>query len=98
MLVTTVFQTNAIFSFSNVAFLQDLAGAQFVAAVDDGDFGGKAGEEEPLFQGAVAAADHDDFFAAEEEAIAGAAIADAAAGQFLFAGDAQLAWEWRRWR
>ena len=73
------------------AFLQDLAGAQAVAAVDQRYFAGETGEEERFFDRAVAAANHHHLTAAEEKAVAGGAVAHAAAGQFLLAGHIQLA-------
>jgi hypothetical protein len=55
------------------------------------DLGGKAGEEERLFHGRVAAAHHGNLLAAEEEAVAGGATGDAVADQRLFARQAQPA-------
>lgn len=53
--------------------LQDLLGAELVAAVDDRDLGREVGQEQRLFDGRVAAADHDHVLAAIEEAVAGGA-------------------------
>jgi len=41
----------------------DLGGAELLAAIDDGDLGGEAGEKERLFHGGVAAADDGDLLA-----------------------------------
>ena len=59
--------------------------------MNDGDLAGESGQEQALFQGAVAAANHHDFPVLEEETIAGGAIADAAAGQLRLARNLQLA-------
>ena len=55
------------------ALLQDFFRAQGVAAVDQRDALGEVREEEGLFDGGVAAADHHNLFAAIEEAVAGGA-------------------------
>src|SRR5690606_612918 len=57
----------------------DLARAEGVAAVDDGDAVGEAGEEEGLLHRRVPAADDGDVLAAEEGAVAGGAGGDAVA-------------------
>ena len=62
-----------------------------VAAVDDGDGGGEAGEEEGFFHGAVAAADHGDVLVLEERAVAGGAVGQAVAGELVFSGYAEVA-------
>ncbi len=72
------------------ALLQRRPGAQFVAPVDDGHLVGELGQEDTLFQGAIAAADHGHILAAEEEAVARATIADAAADVFRLAGHCQM--------
>jgi hypothetical protein len=71
--------------------LHDLAGPQGVAAVHEVDLAREAGEEGGLLQRAVAAADDRDVLVAEEEPVAGGAPGDAAAGQLLLTGDAELA-------
>jgi hypothetical protein len=76
---------------SHGAIEHDLRGAELFAAVDDGDFGGEAGEEESLFHGRVAAADDGDLFARGEEAVAGGAGGDAVADEGLFGGKVQPA-------
>lgn len=48
---------------SHGAIEHDLGGAKLFAAVDDGDLGGEAGEEESLFHGGVAATDDRDLLA-----------------------------------
>ena len=65
--------------------------AELVAAVDDSDGGTEAGEEVGVGHGGVAAAEHRDFLAGEEEAVAGGAIGDAMAGVLLLARGAELA-------
>jgi hypothetical protein len=73
------------------AFEHDLRGTEVFAAVDDGDLGGEAGEEERLFHGGVAAADDGDLFAGGEEAVAGGAGADAVADEGLLGGQVEPA-------
>ena len=65
--------------------LQDLLGAQLVAAVDQRDLGGEVGQEQRLLDRRVAAADHHDLLAAVEEAVAGGAGRDAEALELLLA-------------
>jgi len=65
------------------ALEHDLRGAESLAAVDERDLGGEAGEEERFLHGGVAAADDGDLFAGEEEAVAGGAGADAVADERL---------------
>ncbi len=57
-------------------------------AVDDGDLGGEAGEEDGFFHGGVAAADDGNFLAAGEETVAGGAGTDAEADEGLLGGKA----------
>ena len=66
------------------AVLQDFLGAQLVAAVDQGDLGSEVGQEQRLFDGCVAAANHDDFLSAIEKPVAGGAGRHAKAFEFLF--------------
>ena len=54
-----------------------------------GDLGGELGEEDRLFHRGVAAADHDDLLAAEEEAVAGGAGRHAVAHQHALRLDAE---------
>ena len=61
--------------------LHDLRGAQLVPPVDEGHRGGEAREEDRLFEGRVAPADHGDVLVAEEEAVAGGAGGDPVAEQ-----------------
>jgi hypothetical protein len=68
------------------ALQHDARGAEVLAAVDEGDLGGEAGEEERLFHGGVAAADDGDLLAGGEEAVAGGAGADAVADERLLEG------------
>jgi hypothetical protein len=53
MPATLAFQRNLILGLALGAVLHDLAGAEFVAAVDDGDGVGEVGEEDGLFHGGV---------------------------------------------
>ena len=76
---------------SHGAVEHDLAGAEVFGAVDEGDFGGKASEEESLFHGGVAAADDCDLLAGGEEAVAGGAGADAVADEGLLGGEIEPA-------
>ena len=68
--------------------LHDLGSAQGVPAVDHVDLGGELREESRLFHGGVAAADHGDLLAPEEEPIAGRAGGDAVPHQCPFGLDA----------
>ncbi len=61
------------------AVLQDLLGAELVAAVNHGDGLGEVGQEQGFLDGGVAAADHHHLLAAVEEAVAGGAGRDAEA-------------------
>jgi hypothetical protein len=55
----------------------DARRAEVLAAMDEGDLCSKAGEEERLFHGGIAAADDSDLVIPEEESVAGGATADA---------------------
>ncbi len=73
--------------------LQDVLGAELVAAVHQRDLGGEIGEEQRFLDGGVAAADHDHLLAAIEEAVAGGAGGDAEALELLLGRQAsQRAW------
>ena len=63
--------------------LQDLLGAEVVAAMHDRDLGGEVGEEQRFLDRGVAAADHQHLLAAIEEAVAGGAGRDAVALELL---------------
>jgi len=76
---------------SHGAIEHDLRGAEALAAVDERDFSGEAGEEEGFFHGGVAAADDGDLFAGGEEAVAGGAGGYAMADEGLFAGQIEPA-------
>ena len=65
--------------------LQDLLGAQAVAPMHQRHLGGEIGEEQRLLDRGIAAADHQHFLAAIEEAVAGGAGGDAVAAEFLLA-------------
>jgi hypothetical protein len=69
--------------------LHDLASAEGISTVDQVDLSSEPGQEECFFQGAVPAADHRHFLAAEEEAVTGRAGADAMASQARLAVDAE---------
>ena len=71
--------------------LQDLVGAQFAAAVHQGDRGGEPGQVQGLLDRGVAAAHHRHRLGAEEEAVAGGAGRDAAALVPLFRRQAEVA-------
>ncbi|CDN42677.1 hypothetical protein BN871_BS_00340 [Paenibacillus sp. P22] len=72
------------------AVLHDFGCAHLVAAVDQVDVGRKAGEEVGLLHGGISASDHDDLFAAEEEAVASGASADSASDVLLLSGNAEV--------
>src|SRR4051794_32461213 len=65
--------------------LQDLLGAEMIAAVNDGDVSGEIGEEERFLYCGVAAANDNDLLAAIEEAVASRAGRDAIAFELLLA-------------
>ncbi len=69
---------------SEEARLQHSFGAQFVAAMDEQNFGGEFCEEQGFFGSGAATADDDDFFIAIKEAITGGAGRDAEAFEFFF--------------
>ena len=71
------------------ALLQDFFSAQAVAAMDQGDLGGKIGQVKRFFHRRIAAADHDNLFAAIEKPVAGRAGRDAKALEFLLGWQAQ---------
>ena len=71
--------------------LQDLFGAERVAPVHDRHLGGEIGEEQRLFDRGIAAADHDDFLVAVEEAVAGRAGRHAVALELLLGGQIEPA-------
>jgi hypothetical protein len=73
------------------AILQDLLGAEAVAAMDQSHLRRVVRQVERFLDRSVAAADHDDVLAAEEEAVTGRAGRHAAAAERLLAGDAQPA-------
>ena len=76
----------------------DLRGAKFAAPVNEGDLGGEARQEQRLFHGRVAAADHRDFFAREEESVAGGTRRHAVTDQRLLARQARAIGPRHRWR
>jgi hypothetical protein len=73
------------------AVLQDAFGAEVVAAMHQRHLRGEVGEEQRFLHRGVAAADHHDFLAAIEEAVAGRAGRDAKALEFFFRRHAEPA-------
>ena len=71
------------------AGLHDLAGPELVAAVEEVDLRGEAGQVERLLDGRVAAPDHGDRLVAEEEAVAGGARRDAVSAEPLLGRQAE---------
>ena len=71
------------------SILQDLLGAQFVAAVNQRHIVGMVSEVERFLDSGVAPADHGHLLAAIEEPVAGRAGRHALAPQFLFTRNAQ---------
>ncbi len=55
------------------ALLQDLLGAQLIAAVDEHNFAGEVGQEQGFLNGGVATADDQHLLAAIEEPVTGCA-------------------------
>ena len=78
--------------------LEDLLGAQRIAAVDQGDVMAVVGHVERFLDRGVAAADHHHLLAAVEEAVAGRAGGDALALQMLLATAGSASAPGRRWR
>jgi len=72
------------------AALEDRPGAQLGAAVNNRDRFGVARQEQGFFQGAISAADDNDFFPLEKPTIAGGAVRHAAPGQLALAGYTQV--------
>src|SRR5690606_33998476 len=71
------------------AVLENLLGAQFVAAVNESHVVGVVGQVERFLDRGIAAADHRDFLAAVEEPVAGGAGGDALARKLLLSGNAK---------
>ena len=80
----------AVFGFFKQFVLEDLFGAQAVAAVYQGDFVGDVRKVQRLFNGGVAATDNGDFLFLVEETVAGGAGRYALAFEFLFGFQAQV--------
>ena len=72
------------------ALSHDARGAQGVAAVHDDDLGREVRQEGRLLHRGVAAADDGQATILEEEAVAGRAVGDAAAGELLLAGHVHM--------
>ena len=68
----------------------DLRRSEVGAPVDDRDLAGELGEEDRLLHRRVSAADDQRLAAAEEGGVAGRAVADAAAGELVLAGNAEF--------
>src|SRR5690349_2105936 len=64
------------------AVLQNGAGAEFFASMNQRNGGGITCNEKRLFKSTITATHHDHFFILEEPAITGGAIGNAAAGHF----------------
>ena len=79
------------FFVSERAVRHDFGGAQFVAAVDEVDFGSELGEEGGFFTSGVAAADDGDGDVAVEGTVAGRAGGEAVTDEFFFVGHAEVA-------
>ncbi len=75
-----------------------LLGAEVIAAVNERDLGGEVGQEQGFLDGGVAAADHDDFLVAIEEAVAGGAGRNAEALELLLRTAGRASSPARRWR
>lgn len=75
------------------AFGHDFRSPERIAAVDEVDGGGEAGEVEGFFAGGVASPDDDERFVAEhgEGTVAGGAVGDAFVFEEVFAWDAEVA-------
>ena len=72
------------------AVLKDGLGPELVPPVDDVDLARVAGQEVPLLEGGVTAADDGKDLVLEEGAVANGAVGNAATRQLFFAGDLQL--------
>src|SRR5262245_5067685 len=73
------------------ALLQNLAGPQRIAAMNQPHLVGKFSQKDRLLSRTVAAANHNHVLAAEKEAVARGTIAHTLAGQFFFAGHLKIA-------
>ena len=73
------------------AIEHDLGSTELIAAMNQRHLGGEAGEEDRLFHGGVAAANHGNLLAGKKEAVAGRAGRNAVSDQCLFAGQSQPA-------
>ncbi len=73
------------------ALQHDLRGAETPAAMNDCDLGGEARQENRLFHGGIAAADHGNFLARKKEAVASGAGRNAVSDQLLLVRQSQPA-------
>ena len=83
------FQTGKIFSFASVRFRHDFGGPEGIAAVDQVNPGGEAGQERGLFARAVSSAYHADGNVPVKGAVAGGAGRQPVAYQPFFPRDAR---------
>ena len=86
---TALSQTTSIFGCRNSRSCRMRSARKRVAPVHERHLRGEVGEIERLLDGGVAAADHDDLLAAEEEAVAGRAGRDAEALELRLRGQAE---------
>ena len=82
------------------AVLHDRAGAQRIAAMDEVNLRGKAGQVSRLLHGGVPSPDHDERLVAElrQRAVAGGAVGDAMFFQRVLRIEADAARDWSRSR
>ena len=80
----------ALFDLLEELALEDLFGAQRIAAMDERDLGGDVREIKRLFDRRIAPADDGDLLVAIEKAVAGGAGGDAAPTKLLFRRQAEI--------
>ena len=73
------------------AIQHDFGRTEFIAPVNQRDFGGKAREKKRFFHRRIATADYRDFFSREEESVASRARRYSVPNQCLLVGKAQPA-------
>src|ERR1041385_2852305 len=74
------------------AMLQDRAGTELFAAMNNRHRGGITGNEQTFFQRAIPTTDHHHFLIFEEPAITCGAVGNATARQFYFARNLEVVW------
>jgi hypothetical protein len=71
-------------------FLEDFGGAQFTASVNNGDFRGEFSQVQRILDGGVASPDNGYFLVSVKRSVAGGAVGNASAAEFVLAGNTEL--------